>query len=55
MKSKIPIGTEWTVVSTRSNGKIHGKSFGTEAEAQNYAKELKLMGHTEISISKSKL
>jgi hypothetical protein len=53
MKSAASIGTEWTVVSTRSNGAVHGKSFATEAEAIAYAKELALNGHKEISIKKS--
>jgi hypothetical protein len=54
MQSAAPIGTEWTVVSTRSNGTIHGKSFATEAEALAYAKELASIGHTEISVKMSK-
>lgn len=54
MKSAAPIGTEWTVVSTRPNGTIHGKSFPTEAEAKVYAKELASLGHKEISIKISK-
>jgi hypothetical protein len=49
------MGIEWTVVSVRSNGKVYGKSFGSEADAQSYARELASMGHIDISVQKSKL
>jgi hypothetical protein len=54
MKSAVLIGTEWTVVSTRPNETVHGKSFATEAEARAYAKELASQGYKDISIKISK-
>ncbi len=55
MKSAASIGIEWTVGSVRSDGKFHGKSFGSEADARSYARELASSGHSDISVTKSKL
>ena len=55
MTSPASMGIEWTVVSVRSDGKVYGKSFGSEADAQSYARELASMGHSDISVQKSKL
>ena len=55
MTQKSPIGIEWTVVSTGPDGRVSGKSFGTEKEAREHAARLPELGHTGVSVVSSEI